>query len=161
MNYVDLRQANADAYRASQASWMSLGMPNWGQLGRFAAGHGLDPQDVFNRIHAASVISLAAQDAQQPVNWANTFSATGNGNTVAGADGAISGPELIATILTAVLGVVCPALGVAAPLIEPILQAIIQVILNGLSSGMTTGTFGGAAGVSAALQQFALEAQAT
>ncbi len=49
---------------------------------------------------------------------------------------------LLATIITAVLGVVCPPTAAFSALIEPVIAAIIKVLFASLTSQMATGRYG-------------------
>ncbi len=152
MTYPELQAAAAADYREANRSIFTLGMPSWGALGRAARAGGVSPSDLFAAIHKAAIDAAAAQvDA----DWSQAYAAAEH--PVA----ALDGPTLIATIISAVLGVVCPALGVAAPLIEPILAAVVKAILASLQSQLLSGARGSSpAECRSQLQQWAAEARA-
>lgn len=55
---------------------------------------------------------------------------------------AIDPSTLLATIITAVLGVVCPPTAAFSAIIEPIIAVIIKVLFSSLTSQFTSGTYG-------------------
>jgi hypothetical protein len=73
--------------------------------------------------------------------------------------GAIDPSQLIATIITAVLGVVCPPAAAFAAILEPIIAIIIKTLFASLTTQFA-GTFGSAAAAfNAQVQMWATEAQ--
>jgi hypothetical protein len=73
--------------------------------------------------------------------------------------GAIDPSQLIATIITAVLGVVCPPTAAFAAILEPIIAVIIKTLFASLTTQFA-GTFGSAAAAfNAQVQTWATEAE--
>jgi hypothetical protein len=74
---------------------------------------------------------------------------------------AIDPSTLLATIITAVLGVVCPPTAAFSAVLEPIIAAIIKVLFSSLTTQFTSGTYGASPDAfNAQLQQWAKEAAA-
>jgi hypothetical protein len=65
----------------------------------------------------------------------------------------------LATIITAVLGVVCPPTAAFAAILEPIIAAVIKVLFSSLTTQFTSGTFGASPDAfNAQIQRWAQEA---
>ncbi|HEV3303626.1 MAG TPA: hypothetical protein VG055_28500 [Planctomycetaceae bacterium] len=74
---------------------------------------------------------------------------------------ALDPSTLLATIITAVLGVVCPPTAAFSAILEPIIAAIIKVLFSSLTTQFTSGTYGASPDAfNAQLQQWAKEAAA-
>jgi hypothetical protein len=74
---------------------------------------------------------------------------------------AIDPSTLLAAIITAVLGVVCPPTAVFSTLLEPVIAAIIKVLFASLTSQMASGRYGASADAfDAQVQSWASEAAA-
>ncbi|HEV8069604.1 MAG TPA: hypothetical protein VGP76_17830 [Planctomycetaceae bacterium] len=74
---------------------------------------------------------------------------------------AIDPSTLLATIITAVLGVVCPPTAAFSAVLEPIIAAIIKVLFSSLTTQFASGTYGASPeAFNAQLQQWAKEAAA-
>ncbi|HEV8000870.1 MAG TPA: hypothetical protein VGP63_13385 [Planctomycetaceae bacterium] len=72
---------------------------------------------------------------------------------------AIDPSTLLATIITAVLGVVCPPTAAFAAILEPIIAAVIKVLFSSLTTQFTSGTFGASPDAfNAQIQRWAQEA---
>jgi hypothetical protein len=72
---------------------------------------------------------------------------------------AIDPATLLATIITAVLGVVCPPTAAFSAILEPIIAAIVKVLFSSLTTQFTGGTYGASPDAfNAQLQQWAQEA---
>ncbi|HET6327138.1 MAG TPA: hypothetical protein VFG04_20825 [Planctomycetaceae bacterium] len=75
---------------------------------------------------------------------------------------AIDPSTLLATIITAVLGVVCPPTAAFAAILEPIIAAIIKVLFSSLTTQFTSGTYGASPeAFNAQVQRWAEEANAS
>ncbi len=66
---------------------------------------------------------------------------------------AIDPSTLLATIITAVMGVVCPPTAAFSTLLEPVIAAIIRVLFASLTSQMASGRYGASADAFAAQVQ--------
>ncbi len=74
---------------------------------------------------------------------------------------AIDPSTLLATIITAVLSVVCPPTAAFAAILEPIIAVIIKVLFSSLTTQFSSGTYGASPDAfNAQLQQWATEAAA-
>jgi hypothetical protein len=74
---------------------------------------------------------------------------------------AIDPSTLIATIITAVLAVVCPPTAAFSAVLEPIIAVIIKVLFSSLTTQFTSGTYGASPDAfNAQVQQWAKEAAA-
>ncbi len=81
--------------------------------------------------------------------------------TAASQSRAIDPSTLLATIITAVLGVVCPPAAAFSTLLEPVIAAIIKVLFASLTSQVASGRYGVSAEVfDAQVQAWAREAAA-
>jgi hypothetical protein len=74
---------------------------------------------------------------------------------------AIDPSTLLAAIITAVLGVICPPTAAFSAILEPIIAVIIKVLFSSLTTQFTSGTYGAAPeAFNAQLQQWAQQAAA-
>jgi hypothetical protein len=74
---------------------------------------------------------------------------------------AIDPSTLLAAIITAVLGVICPPTAAFSAILEPIIAVIIKVLFSSLTTQFTSGTYGAAPDAfNAQVQQWAQEAAA-
>ncbi len=75
---------------------------------------------------------------------------------------AIDPATLLATIITAVLGVLCPPTAALSAILEPIIAVIIKVLFSSLTAEFSSGNFGASPGAfNAQLEAWAREAQAS
>ena len=74
--------------------------------------------------------------------------------------GAIDPSTLIATVLVAVLGVLCPPTAAFAAILEPVIAAVIKIVFEGLTKQYATGNYGGSQAFTGQLNQWAAEAAA-
>jgi hypothetical protein len=169
VTYTELRALNARAYCRQNAALFGL-VPTWGPLWNCAGQlSGGDPQSLFNQIHDAGIQAIATQSAVSgQVDWTQTYAAIkplleAQPLTPMPVDvsqkTAIDPATLLATIITAVLGVVCPPTAAFSAILEPIIAAIVKVLFSSLTTQFTGGTYGASPDAfNAQLQQWAQEA---
>jgi hypothetical protein len=76
-------------------------------------------------------------------------------------EAAVDPSTLLATIITSVLGVVCPPTAAFAGIIEPIIAVIIKVLFDNLTSQFHSGRYGASGDAfNSQVQQWAMESQA-